>query len=63
MDFVSGFETRAPEWVVKARVLETPYRILSRPRKNLKKFLRMFGIVRIRKKQLVNSLARLFRKK
>lgn len=46
LDFRSGYEQRAPDWVVKARVLETPRRILKNPQKNLKKFLAMFGIVR-----------------
>jgi UDP-N-acetyl-D-mannosaminuronic acid transferase (WecB/TagA/CpsF family) len=63
LDFVSGFETRAPERMVKAKVLETPYRIFSHPSKNMQKFIRMFGILRIRKSQLVNSLRCLFRKK
>lgn len=47
IDFVAGFEKRAPRWVVKARVLETFWRIAQNPRKNLKKFLAMFGILRI----------------
>lgn len=46
VDFWSGFETRAPNRVVKARVLETPWRILQHPKKNLKKLLWMFGVVR-----------------
>ena len=47
-DFLSWEETRAPKRVVRSRVLETPRRILTNPRKNLKKFLWMFGIVRYR---------------
>lgn len=46
IDFLSGFEVRAPRWIVKSRILETPWRILSSPKKNLKKFLWMFGILR-----------------
>ncbi len=63
LDFVSGFEKRAPQRAVKSRVLETPYRIITQPRKNLKKFLRMFGIVRLWKNTIVNSVTSLFRKK
>lgn len=47
IDFVSGFEHRAPGRVVKMRVGETFWRIFSNPRKNLKKFLAMFGVFRI----------------
>ena len=47
IDFVAGFEKRAPKWVVKARVLETFRRIATNPAKNMKKFLAMFGIFRI----------------
>lgn len=47
IDFMAGFEQRAPRWVVKARVLETFWRIATNPKKNLKKFLAMFGIFRI----------------
>jgi UDP-N-acetyl-D-mannosaminuronic acid transferase (WecB/TagA/CpsF family) len=46
LDFVSGFERRAPQRVVAARVLETPRRIITQPKKNLKKFLVMFWIIR-----------------
>lgn len=46
LDYWSGFETRAPSWIVKARVLETPRRIFKNPHKNLTKFLSMFGIIR-----------------
>ena len=47
IDFAAGFEQRAPKWVVKARVLETFWRIATNPKKNLNKFLAMFGIRRI----------------
>lgn len=47
LDFVAGFEKRAPVWVVKARIFETFWRIGTNPRKNMKKFLAMFGILRI----------------
>lgn len=47
IDFFVGFEKRAPKWVIKARVLETFWRIITNPEKNLKKFLAMFWIIRI----------------
>jgi exopolysaccharide biosynthesis WecB/TagA/CpsF family protein len=50
IDYLTGFEKRAPEWVVKARVLETFWRIVTQPKKNFKKFARMFGFFRILKK-------------
>lgn len=46
LDFVSGFEERAPQRIVRARVLETFWRIVRHPKKNLHKFLSMFGVVR-----------------
>lgn len=46
IDYISWFEKRAPNWVVKARVLETPWRILQNPKKNFHKFASMFGIMR-----------------
>lgn len=46
IDYISGFENRAPERVIRARVLETPRRILQNPKKNFHKFASMFGIVR-----------------
>jgi len=46
IDFLSGFEKRAPRWVVKSRILETPRRILHQPKKNFKKLWWMFGIIR-----------------
>ncbi len=53
-DFLSGDEHRAPLRMRKARVLETPWRILTNPAKNLRKFVRMFGIVRYRTKQILS---------
>lgn len=47
LDFYSWFEKRAPKRVVKAKVLETFWRITSNPKKNLKKFIAMFGVVRL----------------
>lgn len=48
LDYYSGFETRAPKRVVKIRVGETLWRIITQPKKNLKKFLAMFKIVEYR---------------
>lgn len=48
IDYITWFEQRAPERVVKARVLETFWRISAHPKKNIKKFLAMFGIIRYR---------------
>lgn len=45
LDFYSWFEKRAPKRVVKTRVLETFWRIITNPKKNLKKFLAMFGVI------------------
>ena len=45
IDYYSGFETRAPERVVKMRIGETLWRITTQPKKNLHKFLSMFQIV------------------
>lgn len=42
IDFISGFEKRAPSILVRLRVFETFWRILTNPRKNLPKFLSMF---------------------
>ena len=47
LDFYSWFEKRAPEWVVKAKVLETFRRITTNPKKNLKKFVAMFWVFRL----------------
>lgn len=59
IDYYSGFETRAPERVVKMRIGETFRRIITQPKKNLHKFLSMFQIVSYRlyliKKQLKKS--------
>lgn len=43
-DFIVWAETRAPEWMIRARILETFWRICTNPEKNLKKFIDMFGI-------------------
>lgn len=56
IDFVSWFEKRAPKRAVKARVLETPWRILSSPRKNIKKFLTMFWFVRVLRKNMIGKI-------
>ncbi len=53
-DFLSGTERRSPVWMRKARVLETPWRIFINPTKNLRKLLRMFGIVRYRTKLILS---------
>ena len=63
VDFLSGFETRAPKRVVKAKVLETFRRIINNPQKNLKKFLVMFGIVRFLLKKLASTLSKIALKK
>lgn len=42
IDYISGFEKRAPSIFVRLRVFETLWRILINPRKNLPKFLSMF---------------------
>ena len=42
IDYMTGFEERAPQRVVKARILETFWRITTQPKKNLKKFVWMF---------------------
>jgi UDP-N-acetyl-D-mannosaminuronic acid transferase (WecB/TagA/CpsF family) len=55
IDFLSWFESRAPKRVVKMRVLETFWRIITNPKKNLKKFLAMFGVVRLVAKRIVGS--------
>ena len=53
IDFAAGFEQRAPRRVVKMRVGETFWRIFTNPRKNLKKFLAMFGVVRLALRKLL----------
>lgn len=52
LDFYSWFEKRAPERVVKAKVLETFWRVASNPKKNLKKFVAMFWVFRLLGKKL-----------
>ena len=59
IDYLSGFEKRAPRWVVKARVLETFRRIMTKPKKNLTKFLKMFGFFRILGKNLLIHVKKL----
>lgn len=58
IDYMNWYEQRAPQWVVKARVLETFWRICTKPTKNLKKFLRMFGFFRILAKKLLQLTRR-----
>lgn len=55
LDFWSGYETRAPRRVVKARVLETPWRLLTTPKKNYPKVLAMFGVFRILRKRITSK--------
>ena len=50
LDYISGFEQRAPKRVVKARVLETIRRVLQNPNKNFKKLVPMFGVLRYRRR-------------
>ena len=45
IDYYSWFETRAPRRIIKLRVGETLWRVITQPKKNIKKFLAMFGIV------------------
>ena len=45
IDYYSWFETRAPQRVIKLRVGETLWRIITQPQKNLHKFFAMFQIV------------------
>lgn len=45
-DFLIWVEQRAPAWIVRSRVLETPWRVLTNPKKNFWKFFAMFGIIR-----------------
>lgn len=56
IDFISGFEKRAPGIMVRLRVFETFWRILTNPRKNLPKFLSMFGVFRIIGKSLIGGI-------
>ena len=52
LDFYSWFEKRAPKRVVQAKVLETFWRVFSNPKKNLKKFVAMFGVFRLLGKKI-----------
>ncbi len=61
LDFYSWFEKRAPKRVVKARVLETFWRITTNPAKNLKKFVAMFGVVWLLWRKLLSSLSSLWK--
>lgn len=63
VDFLSWFEKRAPKRVVKAKVLETFWRITKNPQKNLKKFLVMFGIFRFLGKKIHYQVCKLRLKK
>ncbi len=56
IDYLTWYEQRAPKRVVKARVLETIRRITTNPKKNFKKFARMFGFFRILKKSWMKRL-------
>lgn len=55
-DFLSWEEKRAPSWLVKIRIWETFWRIVTNPSKNLKKFLAMFGILRRWCQKIVKSV-------
>ncbi len=46
VDFMTWFEQRAPDWVVKSRVGEALWRLFSNPGKNRWKILSMFWIFR-----------------
>lgn len=59
IDYLSGFEKRAPQRVVKARVLETLWRIITKPKKNFTKFLKMFGFFRILRKNITFKVKKL----
>jgi len=59
IDYLTWFEKRAPQWVVRARVLETFRRITTKPKKNMKKFLWMFGFFRILAKNLLIQMKKL----
>lgn len=53
IDYFTWYENRAPDLVVKARVLETFWRLVTNPRKNLHKFVSMFWIIRFLRKPIV----------
>lgn len=63
IDFISGFEKRAPGLLVRLRVFETFWRILINPKKNLPKFLSMFWVFRIIGKTFSGSLVKVFIKR
>lgn len=63
LDFYTGLEQRAPKWIVRMRVWEALYRLVTNPRKNMKKIAPMFGIVRLRWKWILDRLHRLSTKK
>jgi exopolysaccharide biosynthesis WecB/TagA/CpsF family protein len=63
IDFFVWFEQRAPQWVVKMRVGETFYRIITNPKKNLRKFLAMFGVFRVIRKKIQSKIIALVSKK
>lgn len=63
IDFASWFEKRAPKWMVKWRVFETFYRIFTNPKKNINKFLAMFGVFRVMWKNLVYTVKKKLKKK
>lgn len=56
IDYIVWVEKRAPNWVVKARVLETFWRVVTKPKKNLKKFLVMFKIMWYWRKKYVRGV-------
>ena len=55
IDYITGYEKRAPDFIVKTRVLETFWRILTKPKKNLHKFVSMFWVLRFLRKPVVLS--------
>lgn len=55
IDFISWFEKRAPKILVKLRVFETFWRIITNPKKNLPKFLSMFWIFRLLLKMMLKK--------
>lgn len=55
IDFISWFEKRAPWILVKLRVFETFWRIVTNPKKNLPKFLSMFWIFRLLLKMMLKK--------
>ncbi len=62
IDFASWFEKRAPKWMVKGRVFETFYRLFTNPKKNIKKFLVMFGAFRVMGKKILSKLKKMKKK-